>query len=268
MAAATHASIDGLLLRPEEATISILDDGLLRGDGAFEAIKLYGGHPFRLDAHLERLRRSAAAIELDHDAGALRGEIEALIAAAGDADAVLRVVLTRAGRRILLVERLPDWPDSVRVAVLTLTPSQILEGVKSTSYAANMQATRLAHGHGADEAIFVRPDGIVLEAPTSSVFWADDQGVLHTPSLSSGILESITRAVVLEALTVEEGEYGADRLRGASEAFLASTTREIQPISTIDGAGLPEVGGPLTERASEALAAAVAAERAAAGGAG
>jgi branched-chain amino acid aminotransferase len=261
MAEATHTSIDGTLLRPEEATISILDDGLLRGDGAFEAIKLYEGHPFRLDAHIARLARSSAAIELGFDEAALRAEIDALLAAAAPGDAALRIVVTRAGRRILIVEELPEWPASARIVLLTLTPSQILEGVKSISYAGNMQATRLAVGRGGDEAVFVRPDGVVLEAPTSSIFWTDGDGRLRTPALDSGILESITRAVLLEALAVEEGQYAAGHLRGAQEAFLASTTREIQPIATIDGEPLAAVGGEATGRAAAALAAAVDEER-------
>jgi branched-chain amino acid aminotransferase len=266
MARATHTSIDGALLPPEEATISILDDGLLRGDGAFEAIKLYDRHPFRLDAHLDRLARSAASIDLSFDEAALRGEIDALLAAAPAGDAALRVVITRAGRRILIREELPEWRHSARIVLLTLTPSQILEGVKSISYAANMQATRIAVARGGDEAVFVRPDGIVLEAPTSSIFWADAEGRLLTPALDSGILESITRAVLLDALEVEEGQFTAGQLRGAREAFLASTTREIQPIATVDGLALPEVGGAAAGRAAGALAEAVDAERRGAGG--
>lgn len=262
MGKALIASLDGEVGDPSETRISVLDDGLLRGDGAFEMIKLYEGFPFRLDDHLDRLGRSAAAIELDFDGEALRGEIDALLAdPPGDGHAGLRIVLTRGGRRLLLIEELPEWPASASIALVTLTPSEILAGVKSISYAGNMQATRIAAARGADEAVYVRGDGLVLEAPTSSIFWAGEDGGLRTPALEHGILDSITRAVVCEELDVEEGEFFADDLRAASEAFIASTTREIQPVSAIDGAPVASVPGPASKRAAEALAAVVERER-------
>lgn len=264
MANALLAGIDGEITPPEEATISILDDGLLRGDGAFEVIKLYGGTAFRLDDHYARLGRSAAAIELEFDLDALRGEVAAMISEDADPDGCLRVVVTRGGRRLLTIESTPEWPPSARIALVTLTPSEILVGVKSISYAGNMQATRIAAAAGADEAVYVRPDGVVLEAPTSSIFWTDHDGVLRTPSLDVGILDSITRAVVIEGTEVSEGHLSREELFAAEEAFLASTTREIQPISAIDGTELPIVDGPGAERAAAALRSAVDGERASA----
>ena len=264
MATAVIASVDGTIMPPEEATISILDEGLVRGDGAFEVLKLYDGHPFRLTAHLDRLGRSAAAIELPFDRAALEREIDALLATGPPPDGCLRVVVTRGGRRILTGESLPHFAPSISVALVELTPSEILGGVKSISYAANMQATRIAAARGAGEAVYVRPDGIVLEAPTSSIFWVTGDGKLRTPALRVGILDSITRDVVVESLDVEEGEFDRADLIGADSAFLASTNREIQPISAVDGNELPAVGGEHVERARGALAAAVADERVAA----
>ncbi len=261
MGEAVIASVDGRITPPAEATISILDEGLVRGDGAFEVLKLYGGHPFRLGAHLDRLGRSAAAIELDLDRAALEREIEALLAAGPPPDGCLRVIVTRGGRRILTAETLAAFAPHVAVALVELTPSEILGGVKSISYAANMQATRIAIARGAADAVWARPDGVVLEAPTSSVFWTTADGVLRTPALSLRILDSITRRVVVDALEVEQGEFDRADLLAAESAFLAGTNREIQPISSIDGAELPTIGGPQAERARRALAAAVAAER-------
>lgn len=265
MGAASLASVDGQIVPAERATISILDDGLLRGDGAFEVIKLYGSHPFRLDDHIARLRRSAGAIHLDFDEPALRAEIGALLDEGGEPDGCLRIVITRGGRRLLTVESVPDWADSARVALVTLTPNEILAGVKSISYAANMHATRMAAGRGADEAIYVSADGIVLEAPTSSVFWTGSDGRLRTPGLEVGILDSITRAVVIAALDVEEGSFPKQDLIGARAAFLASTTREIQPISAVDGEALIELGGEHSEAAATALREAIEGERQAGG---
>jgi branched-chain amino acid aminotransferase len=260
VADAVLASVNGAIGPAEGALIPATDDGLLRGDGAFEVIRLYDGRPFALADHLDRIERSAAAIELGVDRAALEHEIGDLLGEFGARDGVLRIVLTRGGKRLLLCETLPEWDEAIAVATVTYAPSVILTGVKSISYAANMQATRLAQGSGADEAILVRPDGVVLEAPTSSVFWVSAEGGLRTPALDTGILESITRARVARELHVEEGEWTLDELLGAHEAFLASTTREVQAISSIDGRDLPEAPGPRTREAIEGFAAAVARE--------
>jgi branched-chain amino acid aminotransferase len=260
VADAVLASVNGAIGPAEGALIPATDDGLLRGDGAFEVIRLYDGRPFALADHLDRIERSAAAIELGVDRASLEHEIGDLLGEFGARDGVLRIVLTRGGKRLLLCETLPEWDETIAVATVTYAPSVILTGVKSISYAANMQATRLAQGSGADEAILVRPDGVVLEAPTSSVFWVSAEGGLRTPALDTGILESITRARVARELHVEEGEWTLDELLGAHEAFLASTTREVQAISSIDGRDLPEAPGPRTREAIEGFAAAVARE--------
>ena len=254
MPAAELASVDGSIGPTAEATVPLKDDGLYRGDGAFEVIRLYAGRPFDLDAHLDRLGRSAAAIELDVDRDLFATEIAALLERNGDEDAQLRLLATRGGRRIALIEPLVDWGETVSLATVTYQPSVILTGVKSLSYAANMQATRLAKARGADEALLVRPDGIVLEAPTSTIFWVS-AGTLRTPSLETGILDSITRRVLMEALDVVEGELRLDDVLGAHEAFLASTTREVQPISAIDE--LKFETGQHTEEAQKAFAQAV-----------
>ena len=164
-------SVDGAISPTPEARIPAADDGLLRGDGVFEVIRLYRGEPFALEDHLDRLERSAAAIELAVERPLIERELETLLAEFGSDDAQLRIVVTRGGRRILLTERLPERGANVRLATVTYSPSVILTGVKSLSYAANMEATRIAQGRGADEAVLVRPDGIVLEAPTSAIFW-------------------------------------------------------------------------------------------------
>ena len=148
----------------------------------------------------------------------------------------------------------------VTLASVTYSPTVILTGVKSLSYAANMQATRLAKAKGAEEAVLVRPDGIVLEPPTSTVFWVSSGGQLRTPSLEAGILASITRARIVDALEVEQGEFPIDDLRSAQEAFLASTVREVQPVSAVDGTEIPSCPGDRTTEAREAFAAVLARE--------
>ncbi|HET9163487.1 MAG TPA: aminotransferase class IV [Solirubrobacterales bacterium] len=249
------ASVDGTVTPTAEATLPMKDDGLYRGDGAFEVIRLYDGRPFALGDHIDRLERSARAIELEFDRAALEREIESLVGAAGGPDAQLRLIVTRAGRRIAAIEPVPDHAETLRVATVTYSPTVILNGVKSLSYAANMQSTRLAKSQGADEAILVKPDGTVLEPPTSSVFWVSPQGGLRTPALDVGVLESITRDRLVRALDVEEGAWPVADLRAAEEAFIASTTREVQAVAMIDGRELPAAPGPRTREAQEAFAA-------------
>jgi branched-chain amino acid aminotransferase len=253
LAAVELASVDGEITPTPDARIPPGDDGLLRGDGVFEVIRLYRGTPFALEEHLDRMERSAEAIELPIERGPFESEIEELLAAFGESDGQLRLIVTRGGRRLAFTEQLPARGETVRLATVTYAPSMILTGVKSLSYAANMQATRIAQRSGAEEAVLVRPDGIVLEAPTSSIFWVSPEGGLLSPSIEAGILESITRARVARELHVETGAYPVEDLLAAHEAFLASTTREVQPVSEIDGRKLPESPGPRTREAIDAF---------------
>jgi branched-chain amino acid aminotransferase len=256
MSAPELASADGRIVETAEARIPAADDGLLRGDGVFEVIRLYRGRPFALGEHLDRLERSASAIELPIDRSAFEEEIAALLGEFGEHEAQLRLVATRGGRRLAFTENLPPYAEkeSITVATVTYSPSVILNGVKSLSYAANMHSTRIAVSRGAEEAVLVRPDGVVLEAPTSTIFWVSD-GRLRTPALDVGILASITRDRLVRELEVEEGSFALDDLIGASEAFLASTVREIQAISAVNETELAECPGRRTQEAAEAFSA-------------
>jgi branched-chain amino acid aminotransferase len=249
------ASVDGGIGPTAEAVIGLKDDGLYRGDGAFEVIRLYDGRPFALDDHIARLERSSASLRLEFDRMALRTEIAALLDEAGPIDGQLRLIVTRGGRRIAATENIPVHDPTAKVASITYEPTILLNGVKSLSYGANMLATRLAKDQGADEALLVRPDGVVLEPPTSSIFWVAD-GALRTTAIDEGVLESITRDRLLKAVPgIEEDAWTLDEVKGASEAFLASTTREVQAVASIDGVALPEAPGPRTREAREAFAA-------------
>jgi branched-chain amino acid aminotransferase len=248
------ASVDGSMMPAHEATIPATDEGLLRGDGAFEVIRVYDGRAFALTDHLDRLERSAANLRLDDvPRSELESEIPELLQERGGAefDGCLRVVLTRGGRRLLLTEPLPSTPERVRLGVVEYAPTRVLDGVKSLSYAANMLCGRLARERGFDEALLVTPHGRVLEAPTASIFWVDPAGTLNTPPLSEHILASITRQRVMEVAEATERPCTMDDLREASEAFLASTTREAQSIAAIEDLELPE--GERTGRVRTAL---------------
>jgi branched-chain amino acid aminotransferase len=248
------ACLDGGVMPSREATIPATDEGLLRGDGAFEVIRVYDGRPFAVPDHLDRLERSAANLRLDHvPRSELESEIPALLEERGGSafDGCLRIVLTRGGHRILLTEPLPPSPERIRLGVVEYAPTHVLDGVKSLSYGANMLCGRLARERGFDEALLVTPHGSVLEAPTSSLFWVDGDGTILTPPLSEHILASITRDRVMKVADVEERRCTMDDLRAANEAFLASTTREAQSIAQVEDLELPE--GERTREVAVAL---------------
>lgn len=255
-------SLNGAIAPVAELTIPVTDEGLIRGDGVFEVIRLYGGTPFALEDHYARMQRSAATARLEIDLPALRAEVDALLERSGPLDAALRIMCTRGGRRIALIEQIPPYPDTIALATITCAPTRVLDGVKSLSYCANMLCTRLAKEQGADDALMVTPHGRVLEAPTSSFFYVRD-GRLHTPPLDDHILESITRRWILELFDVDERSLAVDDLAGIDEAFLASTFKEALPVHAVGDVALA-APGPITREVGERLGGRIAAEVAAA----
>jgi branched-chain amino acid aminotransferase len=153
---------------------------------------------------------------------------------------------------VVVLSPLPDRPSTTTLRTVEYAPTRVLDAVKSLSYAANMLTTRLAREAGADEALLVTPHGRVLEAPTSAFFYVLD-GRLHTPPLADHILDSITRRHVIELTGATARVVHRDQLVELEEAFLASTTREVQPVAAIDGRPLPRVPGPHTTSAADAL---------------
>jgi branched-subunit amino acid aminotransferase/4-amino-4-deoxychorismate lyase len=245
------AILDGRVMPAAEATIPVTDDGLVRGDGVFEVIRVYDGKPYALDHHLDRMERSIANLRLTGtpERDVLEREVAELLEARGGSfDGALRIMLTAGERRILMTEPLPALAERTRLAYVTYAPSRLLDGVKSLSYAANMLAGRVAKERGFDEALFVTPHGRVLEAPTSSLFYVNARGELCTPPLDDHILASITRARVIELTGAVERVTTTEELLDAREAFLASTTREVQSVEAIEDRDL----GPVGERTRQA----------------
>jgi branched-chain amino acid aminotransferase len=254
------ASVDGAIMLASAATIPATDDGLLRGDGAFEVIRVYDGRPFAFEDHLRRLETSALNLRLPVDLEVIRADANRLLAHAGAGrdHELLRIVVTRGGRRVLLTERLPQHPEHFRLASVTYSPTRVLDGVKSLSYAANMLASRLARERGYDEALLVTPHGRVLEGPTSSIFWVQGETIL-TPPLQEHILASITRRIVIEQVGAIERACTLEELLGADEAFLASTVREVHPVSAIDERSF-DAPGPVTATTADTVGAWIRAE--------
>jgi 4-amino-4-deoxychorismate lyase len=257
------------LCGPEEPVVRADDEALLRGRAAFETLRVYSGQPFRLEAHLDRLVASAESIGLPRVARAEMSELGSLVLpAAGRDDAVLRLVWTAGPAEgppagLALLSSIPEWIEGVRargaraVSLLGVRAAVpwLLPGVKSTSYAVNMAAEAEANRRGAEEAIFIDADRVVLEGTVTNVWWRRGD-TLHTPALDLGVLAGVTRAALTElapsfGYRVEEGTYVLDELLRADEAFTSSSVREVMPISEIDGRPLER--GPAADVLQEAL---------------
>jgi branched-subunit amino acid aminotransferase/4-amino-4-deoxychorismate lyase len=260
------------LVDPSEPVLVADDEGFSRGRAAFTTLRVYGGRPFRLDEHLERLAGSAARIGLPApDPAEVAQLARDAVAAAGVPDCSLRITWTPGPPggpplALAVVGEIPAWIEQLRVRgqrlASLLVPRRsepwLLEGTKSTSYAVNMAAEAEAKRRGADDAVFVDGDGVVLEGPVTNVWWRVGE-TLVTPSLDLGILAGETRATLIGlagglGYRVEEGAYPVERLRAADEAFTSSSVREVMPVVAVDGAALER--GPAADALQEALRAA------------
>ena len=257
------------LVEPGEPVLAADDEGFTRGRAAFETMRVYGGRPFRFEQHVTRLLNSASRIGIELPDRAEIEELSALaLGRAAIPDATLRLYWTPGppgGRHcaIALVGAIPAWIEEVRargqrlVSLLHQRRSEpwMLPATKSTSYAVSMAAEAEAKARGADDAVFVDADGIVLEGPVTNIWWREGE-VLVTPSLEVGILAGETRATLLELAArtgqaVEEGVFPLERLLAADEVFTSSSVREVIPVVAVDG--MPFERGPAAAALQEAL---------------
>ncbi|WP_225993969.1 aminotransferase class IV [Actinomadura rudentiformis] len=262
--------LNGELLDPEQAKVSVFDHGMLVGDGVFETVKATNGEPFALTRHLKRLARSAAGLGLpepDHDALA-QGTLEVLAAAPKWPLARIRITYTSGpgplgsdrgneGTTISIIaaEQKP-FPATTDVTVVPWPRNErgALNGLKTTSYADNALALAYAKERGGGEAIFGNLVGNLSEGTGSNIFVVKG-GRLITPPLTAGCLAGVTRALVLEWFGADEEDLPLEELYQVEEAFLVSTTRDVQPIHAVDGTALPAAPGPITSKAMEVFAA-------------
>jgi branched-chain amino acid aminotransferase len=266
------AWIDGRLVPMADAKVSVLDHGLVVGDGVFETLRVYRGVPFAWTRHLARLRASAEGLGLElPGVTALREAADAVLRANELTEARLRITVTGgvappgsgrgdgpAGAFVLAFPIEPAEPNvDVVIAPWTRNEHGALVGLKTISYAANVRALAYAREKGAGEAVFANTKGDLCEATGSNVFLVRD-GALTTPPPSAGCLSGVTRALLLELSTqmgipTEEHDVPVGALVQSDEAFLSSTTREVQPIAAVDGTRLRSVGGPVSERLGAAF---------------
>ncbi len=266
------AWIDGRLLPLAEAKVSVLDHGLVVGDGVFETLRVYGGVPFAWTRHLARLCVSAEGIGLDlPDITELRSAADAVLRANGLSEARLRITVTggiappgsgrgdNAPTVFLLAFPIEPAAPTVDVVIVPWTRNEngALAGLKTISYASNVRALAYARERDAGEAIFANTQGNLCEATGSNVFIVRD-GILITPPATAGCLLGVTRALVLElaahaGIVIEERDLPVGTLADSDEAFLSSTTREAQPIERVDGVRLRDVGGAVSTQIAGAF---------------
>ncbi len=261
--------INGTLVPDDEARVSIFDHGLVVGDGVFETVKVASGVPFALSRHLARLARSAAGLGLaEPDLDEIRTGAQAVIEASGRPElARMRITVTggiaplgseRSGSPLTSIVALGEMkPPALSVDVTTVpwprNERGALSGLKTTSYGENVLALAYAADRGGSEAIFGNTVGSLCEGTGTNVFVVTG-GRLLTPPLSAGCLAGVTRALVIEWAGAAEEDMPLSSLADAEEAFLSGTTRDVQPIRSVDGGVLPAAPGPVTRKAAEVFA--------------
>lgn len=263
----------------DQARISVFDHGFLYGDGVYETLRAYHGQFFLLERHLVRLRQSCQLIELDlpipaKQWPALLGETlrrnelaEASVRitiSRGKGDLGLDPSLCPRPTMVIVAKPFRPYPpsfkkDGIRLELVEVRRNPISAQsprIKSLSFLNNILAKQEALRMGGVDAIMLNIEGEVSECPTSNVFFVKD-GKIKTPSVDCGILEGVTREVVMmlgeeQGLSIWEGRFGAQELLDADECFITNTSMEIMPVSRIGdkriGTGCP---GPLTAQLSQ-----------------
>ena len=259
-------SIDGALVAPEDARISIFDRGLLYGDGLFEVLRTLGGKPVWLADHLARLHDAARELALPVPR-ALAEWIGAAVAAAGAGDHRVRVIVTRGpgalsarlheltgGHAIVIVEPLPPQPAELSLAIVDWPlPRRTHPARKVLAYLDHVIARELAATAGADEAVRLDGDGNVAECATANLFAVIDDTVVTPPI--PGVLPGVTRARVLAlcselGIATSERVFAVPELHAAREIFVTSALRGVVAVTRLDG--LVHPAGPTTIRVRQA----------------
>jgi branched-chain amino acid aminotransferase len=275
------ASVNGIVVKAEDARVSVLDNGFAFGDSVYEVLRTYGGLAFEPGRHFHRLRASAARLGFSIPASDadLLAQADALLGRSGNGESYIRIIVSRGlgdcsynfervqGPTVVMIQKaLPPYPawhyeDGVKVAAVGVRrnhPRALDPAIKSSNLLNNILAVREAQSRGAEEPVLLNQEGFVAEGASTNVFLAR-KGTISTPPLSAGILAGITREVVLELLPglgipFREEPLHLDDLLTADEAFVTSTTREVVPVRLVDetpvGSGRP---GALTRRVMEAF---------------
>lgn len=247
------------------ARVPLDDPAFLYGDGVFETIRIHGGAPFRLDAHLGRLERGLKTVRLRTPARLrdVRGAMRSLVAACRMDAGLVRVTVGaplegRDGTVAITARELPSPPPEVALHVVEAvrrTPGP-LSACKTTSRVVERIALREAHAHGAYDGVLLNDEGRVIETSARNLFLVLE-GRLVTPPPSEGALAGITRAAVLEAakdfrIEASEAPVPLDAIARADEMFLTGSGVGILGVSRCGERAFPRAPGPVTERLASA----------------
>ena len=262
-------SIDGVLVAPDEAKISVFDRGLQHGDGCYEILRTWNSVVGDVDAHFDRLYETAKFLVLRTiDRQKLTEALYKTIAAAGPGEHRIRIMLTRGqgpfgaklkeigpGSAIVIVEELPEQPEEISLAVVDWPlPRREQRGHKTLSFVDNIIARELARAADADEAVRLDDDGNVIECATSNIFVVAG-GEVSTPSTDDGALPGIVRARILTIcdkleITSRVRDLTVRDLRSADELFVTSSLRGVVPVTRLDGVRVAP--GPITQQLAAA----------------
>ncbi|WP_417898380.1 aminodeoxychorismate lyase [Bacillus haimaensis] len=264
---------DGSWQPLENTSIPVMDHGFLYGVGLFETFRTYQGSPFLFQDHLNRLREglSSVYIEWEEDDKSLQQLIGMALERNGLTDGVLRLNVT-AGisnwglpnetytkpSTLLFTRPVAPVQDEGRRAVFLQIPRNTPEGsvrLKSHHYLNNLLGKREIAKHADAEGIFLTREGYVSEGIVSNVFWVKNN-TLYTPSISTGILNGVTRQYVIHlasllGVKVEEGTFTKDDLLGSEEVFVTNSTQEMVRIARVDEVEFPVIRHPLFDRLKE-----------------
>jgi branched-chain amino acid aminotransferase len=264
-----HVFHNNRVLPLEQVRLSPGQAGLLNGWGVFSTLRLYDGVPFAFERHWERLRRDAERINLPlpYDRGSVRKAISQLLQANGVKDGCLRIyfVYNRIGiwcsqekmpatDLIMYTADLPRRPGPVKLGLLEhgRYAAHPLAGVKVTSWLENVWAAEKAQNRGFEDMVLLNEHGLVAECTAANIFFVNG-GKVSTPSQSSGCLAGVSRQILLEialssGVVIEERDVTVEEMWAADEVFISSTTREVQPVSSIEDHEYKPAPGPVTER--------------------
>jgi branched-chain amino acid aminotransferase len=268
------ANINGIILKPEEAKVSVFDRGFLFGDGVYETGRSYDRVFLFLEEHLARLRSSASRLGIpvlwsDEEITSRLKETAKvfnkdniyfrIILTRGELDRVSLDVMTEKPTLVILVQDLSEGLSKLRSEGYFLLTSKIVRNsslaqdpnIKSSNYLNSLLALKDVKERGGMDAVLLNAAGQVTEGTTFSIFSVSEEGVLRTPSLEVGILDSITRRHILKIgrtfLKVEEGFYRLDEFLNAKEVFVVSSVREVCPVYQWDEKKF-EVPGKVTSQ--------------------
>lgn len=254
-------NVNGEVGSEEDRLLSPLDQGFLFGASVYETLRTYDGVPFLVARHLKRLRESASALGIDIDVSdeTLTRRLQETLEASANAESSVRIVVsagvgaidyrqgsTKTPTIVIVVRPLQSFPDSLYqdgatasfVSIMRAGRGNLSPRIKSSNLLNNLMALRQAHERGAYEALMLNPQGEVCEGSMSNVFVVTD-ATIATPPISAGILEGITRELVLSiaregGFELEEKTVLPDELLGADEVFITASSRQVVPIVKVD----------------------------------